>query len=150
MKKSIEKYVKNCDSCQCRKGYPEFVAPLGQMEEPVAPFAITAMDITGHICRRRKAVSIFSRLLTIFRNMWKPTPSPITASTGAQVYATQIVTRHGTGSQLITDQGSAFISNLFQETCKLLGIRRTRTTALHPSSNGQVERFQILAHWAFP
>jgi hypothetical protein len=47
MKKSIEEYVRNCDSCQRRKGDREFVAPLGQIEEPVAHFAITAMDITG-------------------------------------------------------------------------------------------------------
>jgi hypothetical protein len=73
-----------------------------------------------------------------------------TASACAKVYAIQIVTRHGTGSQLITDQGRAFMSSFFQETCKLLGKRRTRTTALHPSSNGQVERFNSFAHWTFP
>jgi transposase InsO family protein len=69
-----------------------------------------------------------------------------TASTCAKVYATQTITRHGTGSQQITDQGRAFMSSFFQETCKLLVIRRTRTTALHPSSNGQVEGFHRSLH----
>jgi hypothetical protein len=57
--KSIEEYVRNCDSCQRRKGDREIVAPLGQMEEPVAPFAITAMDITGYSCRHREAINTF-------------------------------------------------------------------------------------------
>ena len=69
-----------------------------------------------------------------------------TAKTLARVYATQIVTRHGTGSQLITDQGPAFMSSFFQETCKLLGIRRTRTTCYHPMSNGFSERWHRSLH----
>jgi hypothetical protein len=59
MKKSIEDYIRNCDSCQRRKGDRKFVAPLGQMEEAVAPFAITAMDITGSYIQRREAINVF-------------------------------------------------------------------------------------------
>jgi hypothetical protein len=39
-----------------------------------------------------------------------------TAEVCARVYATQIITRHCTGSKLITDQGRAFMSSFFQET----------------------------------
>jgi hypothetical protein len=38
MQKSIEDYIKKCDTCQRRKEDREFVAPLGQVEEPAAPF----------------------------------------------------------------------------------------------------------------
>jgi hypothetical protein len=34
----------------------------------------------------------------------------------ASVYAAHIVTRHGTGSKLITDQGRNLMSSFFQET----------------------------------
>jgi hypothetical protein len=43
--------------------------------------------------------------------------------------------------QLHTDQGSNFVSKLFHELCNLLGIDKTRTTALHPQSDGMVERY---------
>jgi len=56
-----------------------------------------------------------------------------TAETSARIYATQVVTRHGTGSQLITDQDRSFMSSFFQETCKTLGIRTTRTTSSTPN-----------------
>jgi len=62
------------------------------------------------------------------------------AETCARVYASQIVTIHGTGSKLITDQGRAFMSTFFQQTCKILGIHKVNTTSFHPSSNGMIER----------
>ena len=43
--------------------------------------------------------------------------------------------------QLHSDQGKQFESELFAEVCKLLGIRKSRTTPYHPQSDGLVERF---------
>jgi len=41
---------------------------------------------------------------------------------------------------IITDQGTQFESLNFNNTIKLLGIKRVRTTAYHPQANGLVER----------
>ena len=41
----------------------------------------------------------------------------------------------------ILDQGRDFESAVFSEMCSLLGIKKTRTTPLHPPSDGMVERF---------
>ena len=38
-----------------------------------------------------------------------------------------------------SDQGRNFESQLFQETCMLLEINKTRSTACHPEGNGQIE-----------
>ena len=43
--------------------------------------------------------------------------------------------------QLHSDQGRQFESQLIAEICKLLGIKKTHTTAYHPQSDGLVERF---------
>jgi len=69
-----------------------------------------------------------------------------TAETCAKLYATQIVSRHGTGAQVITEQGRAFISRFLQEICKVLWIRRTRTTSYHATSNGMIERWHKDLH----
>ena len=47
MRKSLEDYVRKCDTCQRRKEGREFVAPLGELEEPTAPFLVTSLDMNG-------------------------------------------------------------------------------------------------------
>ena len=39
------------------------------------------------------------------------------------------------------DQGRNFESDIFQELCQLLEIRKTRTSPRNPKGNGQIERF---------
>ena len=128
MRRSIEEYIKACDACQRRKGGGEYRAPLGEVEEPTAPFQITSMDITGPYPltpRRNRYILTFIDHYTKYVEAF-PIPDQ-SAQTCARVYATEILTRHGTGSKLITDQGTAFMSVFFNETCKALGIRRVCT-----------------------
>jgi transposase InsO family protein len=147
MRKAIESYVKSCDLCQRRKEDREFVAPLGNPEKPTSPFEVTSMDVTGPYLSKPRGNRF---LLTFIDHITKyveafPIPDQ-KAETCARVYVTQVITRHGTGSQLITDQGRGFMSAFFQETCKLLGVRTTRTTSFHPMSNGVVERWHRSLH----
>ena len=130
-----------------KEGGGEYRASLGEVEEPTAPFQITSMDITGPYPltpRRNRYILTFIDHYTKYVEAF-PIPDQ-SAQTCARVYATEILTRHGTGSKLITDQGTAFMSVFFSETCKALGIRRARTTPYHPSSNGVVERLHKSLH----
>jgi len=78
--------------------------------------------------------------------MLKPSRSPTFRQKHARIYATQVITRHGSGSTLITDQGRSFTSAFFQETCKIVKVRKVRTSAYHAMSNGMVERFHRVLH----
>ncbi|CAG2207589.1 unnamed protein product [Mytilus edulis] len=40
-----------------------------------------------------------------------------------------------------SDQGRQYESNLFHEMCRVLNIKKTRTTPYHPQSDGMVEKF---------
>ncbi|MBJ5570503.1 transposase family protein [Salmonella enterica subsp. enterica serovar Typhimurium] len=64
------------------------------------------------------------------------------ATTIADILVGSVVVRHGVPRELHSDQGRNFESRVFQGMCKLLGIKKTRTTALHPQSDGMVERFK--------
>jgi transposase InsO family protein len=59
----------------------------------------------------------------------------------AEVLVKEFVSRFGVPMQLHSDQGRNFESAVFSGVCKLLGVDKTRTTALHPESDGMVERF---------
>lgn len=62
------------------------------------------------------------------------------ATTISKAFVNRIVSIFGAPLQLHTDQGSNFESTVFKEICKILGIQKTRTTPLHPQSDGMVKR----------
>ena len=47
----------------------------------------------------------------------------------------------GVPDEILTDQGSNFMSALLEEMYCLLHIKRIRTTPYHPQTDGLVERF---------
>jgi len=110
MRETIEQYIRKCDPCQRRKENREMIAPLGDVEKPKIPFEVTSMDITGPYPttpRGNKYLLTFIDHLTKYVEAF-PIPDH-TAETCARVYSSQIITRHGSGLTLITDQGREFV-----------------------------------------
>ena len=63
------------------------------------------------------------------------------AQTVSRKLIDEMFCRFSPPEQLHSDQGRQFESNLIAEICKMLGIKKTRTTPYHPQGNGMVERF---------
>ena len=63
------------------------------------------------------------------------------ATTVAEVFVKQFAVQFGAPLMLHSDQEGNFESTVFSEMCRLLGITKTRTTPLHPESDGMVERY---------
>jgi len=63
------------------------------------------------------------------------------ARTVAEVFVNQFLAKFGAPRVIHTDQGRNFESRLLAEMCKMLGVKKTRTTVYHPQSDGMVERF---------
>jgi hypothetical protein len=69
-----------------------------------------------------------------------------TSNTIAGKLVKDFISRFGTPLEIHTDQGRNFDCQLIQDVCKLLHVKKTRSTAYHPQSNGVIERFnQTLA-----
>ena len=63
------------------------------------------------------------------------------AETVASKLVEEFVCRFGVPTELHSDQGRNFESAVFQEMCNILDIRKIRTTAYNPKSDGLVERY---------
>jgi len=64
----------------------------------------------------------------------------IKARTVAETFLNQVVSRHGVPLEIHMDQGRNFDTRVFRELSCALGIKKTKASALHPQSDGQVER----------
>ncbi len=62
-------------------------------------------------------------------------------SSFAKAFCTNWVFPYGLAAEIILDNGSQFLAKYFQAVCRHVGIKNTFTTACHPQTNGQVERF---------
>jgi len=119
MRRTIEEYVRKCESCQKRKEDGQFTAPLGSPELPERPFQITSMDITGPYPLTPRRNKNLPTIVNHFSKHAEAYAMPEqTVEVCARVYAREIVISHSTGSVLVTDQGSAFMSSFLARLAK--------------------------------
>jgi len=81
------------------------------------------------------AVDYFTRWVEVY-----PIPNQ-EASTAAKKLTEEMFFRFSPPEQLHSDQGGQFESDLIAEVCKILQIKKSRTTPYHPQGDGLVERF---------
>ncbi|CAK1596266.1 unnamed protein product [Parnassius mnemosyne] len=61
------------------------------------------------------------------------------ASTVADKLVHEVFCRFVVHLEIHSDQGRNFESQIFQETCRVIGTHKTKTTSYHPQSEGMVE-----------
>ena len=59
----------------------------------------------------------------------------------ARLIAEEVVPYFGVPECLLSDRGTNLLSNLMADLCRILGVTKLNTTALHPQCDGAVERF---------
>ena len=137
----VRKWCTSCDDCASRRGPPTKPrAPLAKYTAG-APAERIAIDILGPLPESNMGNKYILLVMDYFTKWPEAFSLPNqTAITVADVLVKEYVCRFGVPLSLHSDQGRNFESNVFQEMCELLGIKKTRTTALHPQSDGLVER----------
>ncbi|GFV27486.1 retrovirus-related Pol polyprotein from transposon 412 [Trichonephila clavipes] len=101
-----------------------------------------AFDILGPLPRSSNGNNNILVVMDYFTK-W-PEAYPISdqeTSTVAEVLVQHWISRFGVSLQLHSDQGRNFDSAICKRLCEIIAIDKTRTTALHPQSDGMVERF---------
>ncbi|KAJ7992703.1 hypothetical protein DPEC_G00281430 [Dallia pectoralis] len=141
-RRDVEDYCRQCDRCAARKGPPgQSRAQLQQF--PVgAPLERIGVDIVGPFPVSEggnrwvlTAIDYFTKWPEAYALPNQEAETIVNALLGG------FISRFGVPETIHSDQGRNFESRVFAEMCQRLGVEKTRTTPLHPQSDGLVERF---------
>ena len=107
-----------------------------------APMDRVGIDVLGPLPKSNRGNTCLLVVADYFTRFVEAYPMPNQqAETTAHTLVSEFFSRYGVCLELHSDQGRNFESELFQEVCHMLQIKKTRSTPLRPCSNGLVERF---------
>ena len=118
-------------------------APLHPLQIANAPFETIAIDFLGPFKPKSTQGNSYIMIVTDYFTKWVEAillPDQ-KAKTTARALVKPIISRHGSPKTILTDRGTNFTSKIFSSICSYLGIYRKLTTAYHPQTDDQTERF---------
>ena len=143
IRKDIEKYVEGCDKCQKTKSVTKAAkTPLQPNAVPQCPWEIISVDIIRPLPESQgknvilTIVDRFSKMIRVF-----PISTDITAKGVATIFQDHIFKLHSTPQKVISDRGPQFVSSFMDALYTLLRIQGNPSTAYHPQTDGQTERY---------
>ena len=143
LKSDVSKYCKTCHTCQM-VGKPNQTIAKAKLQPIPAfdePFSRILIDCVGPLPRTKSGNEY---LLTIMCTSTRfPEAIPLrNIKTKSIVKALiKFFTFVGLPKSVQSDQGSNFMSGIFQQVMHELGIKQYRSSAYHPESQGALERF---------
>ena len=141
MKADVRRHCRSCLVCASRKGTRKTFKPPLQPIPVGGPFHRVAVNIL-----KLPLTSNGNRYVAVFMDYLTKWPETFAipdqkAETIAPLFLEHIVCRHGIPEELLTDRGTNFLSNLIQEICQILGVKKINTSGYHPQTDGLVEKF---------
>lgn len=142
MKQDCERILKACESCQKNKTSRKSKLPMVLTDTPGYPWEKIAMDIVGPMGQTMAGNNYILTIQCNFTKFMIAVAIPDqTAETVAKAFVENVICKFSMPTVLLTDQGANFCSNLFKNLCKMLKIKKIRTSAYRPQSDGSIERY---------
>ena len=140
MRSDVFHWCRSCVVCATRRLGHKVTPPLVPI--PVSgPFDRVGVDVIQFVKSHQgnRYAVVFVDYLTKWPEVFATKDQ--TALTIAHLLVEYVISRHGVPTELLSDRGPAFTSQLLKEVCDLMGIKKINTTAYHPQTDGLVERF---------
>ncbi|KAJ0050423.1 hypothetical protein NL108_003631 [Boleophthalmus pectinirostris] len=142
LRRDVEDFCRRCDLCAAYKGPPGQSHAKLQQFMVGAPMERVAVDIMGPFPRTDKGNHYVLAAMDYFTKWPEAFAIPDQeAETVADTLVEGMFSRFGVAEVIHSDQGRNFESAVFAAMCERMGMQKTRTTPLHPQSDGLVERF---------
>ncbi len=138
---NVRRWCAACRECQLVNPPASPKAPLRPLPLMQVPFERIGMDLIGPLERSARGHR-FALVLVDYATRYPEAVAlrNISAKSVAEALFSMI-SRVGIPKEILTDQGTAFMSRTIRELYGLLGIKSVRTSVYHPQTDGLVERF---------
>ena len=142
MDRQVEDTIRSCTVCQNNdKSAKVYTAPMKPVPFPAKPWEKLAIDIVGPNdslpvdCR-------YAITLIDYHSKW-PEVGFVSKVTSEIVikFLNSVFSREGCPEEIVSDNGSQFVSLEFEQFLKQRNIKHTCVAVYHPESNGCIERF---------
>ena len=144
MRSTVRLHVQTCTACNTNKKIGRRNRARLLNYHAGAPMERVHIDILGPFMDSNRGHKYILMIVDQFTKWVECCAIPNqSAETVCRHMVDQFISRFGTPTIIHSDQGRNFVSDLFTGVCALLDIVKTRTTPYRPSSNGQVERYNL-------
>ena len=143
LKTDFSNYCKSCHTCQV-VGKPNQVIPKAGLQPIPAfdePFSRIIIDCVGTLPKTKSGNEYLLTIMCASTRFSEAIPlRNIKTKTIVKAFV-KFFTFVGLPKSVQSDQGSNFMSGIFQQVMHELGIKQYRSSAYHPESQGAFERF---------
>ncbi|KAJ9519415.1 hypothetical protein QJQ45_023059 [Haematococcus lacustris] len=158
MREDVRHYVANCDACQHNKAATQKPGGLLQpLSVPGWRWESISMDLIVKLPTSHEGYDSICVFVDRLSKMvhFAPCNESMDAMGFAKLFIKHIFRLHGLPREVITDRGAHFHNLFWEAVCELLHIKRCLSTAYHPQSDGQTERYnrvleEMLRHYVGP
>ena len=138
----VADWIKQCERCMVVSTKQPPRAPLQSLPICTGPNERIHIDLVTmlrtseggrkNICVMTDAFTKYAEVVAIDNKE---------ADTVARVFFERWICRFSVPEMMVSDKGREFDNKVLDELCKIWGTKRIRTTAYHPETNAQVERY---------
>ena len=143
LKSDVSKYCKTCHRCQM-VGKPNQTIPKAQLQPIPAfdePFSRILIDCVGPLPRIKSGNEYLITIMCTSTRFHEAIPLRNIKTKSIVKALIKLFTFVCLPKSVQSDQGSNFMSGVFQQVMHELGIKQYRSSAYHPESQGALERF---------
>lgn len=143
LRQDVVKYCKTCHACQLT-GKPNHKiphAPLKPIPSFNEPFSRVIVDCVGPLPKTKSGCQYLLTIMCASTRYPEAIPLKNITSKAIVNALTKFFTTFGLPKEIQHNQGTNFMSRIFQEVMTELGVKQFVSSAYHPESQGALERF---------